>query len=57
MEVGEVIGGGRGCDSVSIRLWLICSVARGLKVNMGKYPGRGLLADAGGYKRSDRVIF
>lgn len=52
-----MIGGGRGCDSVSIRLWLICSVARGLKVNMGKYPGRGLLADAGGYKRSDRVIF
>jgi hypothetical protein len=35
---------------------MVCLVARRLKDNVGKYPGRGILTDSGGYKGMDRVI-
>jgi hypothetical protein len=31
-------------------------VSRRRKGNIGKYPGRGVLTDSGGYKGMDRVI-
>jgi hypothetical protein len=35
---------------------MACLVARRLKDNIVKYPGRGILTDSGGYKGMHRVI-
>jgi hypothetical protein len=35
---------------------MVCLVAKRLKDNIGKYPGRGIGTDSGGYKGMDRAI-